>query len=94
MTLTLQPVHVATGSDEEGVLVFSDGRLAAVLVHLSDRNEIAPGEWYLEAGFGPGLDGPNHPTFPNLDKAQEWILHHLNYRPDVAFDRSDLGPRR
>ena len=27
MTLTLQPTQVATGSDEEGMLVFADGRL-------------------------------------------------------------------
>ena len=37
MTFTLQSVRVATGSDEEGMLVF-DGqhRLVAVLTHLGD----------------------------------------------------------
>jgi hypothetical protein len=69
MTLTLQPARVATGDDEEGMLVFADDRLVAVLVHLSDENEIAPSDWYLEAGFGRCLDSLNHPTFPSLDAA-------------------------
>ena len=73
MTLTLQPVQVRTGSDEEGMLVLHNGRLVAVLVHLSDENEAAPGDWYLEAGFGPGLEGPDHPTFDSLDAAQNWL---------------------
>jgi hypothetical protein len=45
MSLTLQPVRVGTGSDEEGMLVFDgDQRLMAVLVHLSAGNEVAPGQ--------------------------------------------------
>jgi hypothetical protein len=81
MSLTLQPTRVATGADEEGMLVFADGRLVAVLVHLSDENEIAPGDWYLEAGFGPRLDDPNHPTFPSLEAAQAWIGRRLELSP-------------
>jgi hypothetical protein len=77
MSLTLQPVRVATGSDEEGMLVFGKGqRLVAVLTHLSERTEIAPGQWYLEAGFGP-LEGPSHPTFVDLEAAQAWINQRL-----------------
>jgi len=49
-------------------------------VRLSDDNEVAPGQWYLEAGFGR-LDGGSHPTFSNLDMAQEWISHRLERRP-------------
>ena len=45
MSLTLQPVRVATGSDEEGMLVFDrEQRLVAVLTRLSETNEIAPGQ--------------------------------------------------
>jgi hypothetical protein len=77
MSLTLQPTRVATGSDEEGLLVYADGRLVAVLVHLSDENEVAAGDWYLEAGFGPRLDGPYHPTFPSLGAALDWIERQL-----------------
>jgi hypothetical protein len=44
MTFTLQSVLVATGSDEEGMLVLDEEqRLVAVLVRLSDDNEVAPG---------------------------------------------------
>ena len=73
MMFTLRPVRVGNGSDEEGLLVFTDEqRLVAVLTHLSDQYEGVTGDWYLEAGFGP-LDGPAHPTFANLDEAQDWI---------------------
>ena len=73
MSLTFQSVRVNTGFEEEGMLVF-DGhhRLVAVLVHLSHRNEVAPGKWFLEAGFGP-LGGVSHPAFADLDAAQVWI---------------------
>ena len=108
MKLVLQPVRVATGAEEDGLLVFEedrllavlvrlsdanevapgawfleagflvfdDGRLVAVLVQLSDENEIAPGEWFFEAGFG-GLDGPDHPSFKDIDGAQAWIGQRL-----------------
>ncbi len=77
MTLSLQPMRVATGFDEEGMLVLDEGqRLLAVLVRLSDENEAAPGQWFVEAGFGR-LDGGNHPTFSNLDMAQDWIGQRL-----------------
>ena len=78
MTLTLEPVRVATGAEEEGLLVFDqERRLRAVLVHLSAENEVAPGQWYLEAGFD-GLGDRNHPTFADLDAAQSWITQRLD----------------
>jgi hypothetical protein len=87
MSLTFEPVRVATGSDEAGMLVLTDEqRLVAVLVRLSADNEIAPGAWFLEAGFG-GLDGPDHPTFADLDAAQDWIsarLERLGRRSNLA----------
>jgi hypothetical protein len=73
MSFSLHPVRVATGFDEEGMMVLDEEqRLVAVLVRLSDENEVAPGQWYLEAGFGR-LDGGSHPLFSNLDMAQDWI---------------------
>ncbi len=73
MSFTLQPIRVATGFDEEGMMVLDEKqRLVAVLVRLADENEVAPGQWYLEAGFGR-LDGGSHPLFSNLDMAQDWI---------------------
>jgi len=64
---------VATGFDEKGMMLLDEEqRLVAVLVRLSDENEVAPGQWYLEAGFGR-IDGGSHPLFSNLDMAQDWI---------------------
>jgi hypothetical protein len=80
MSFTLQPVRVATGFDEEGMMVLDEEqRLVAVLVRLSDDNEVAAGQWYLEVGFGR-IDGTNHPTFSNLDYAQAWISQRLAKR--------------
>ena len=43
-----------------------------MLVHLSPENEVAPGDWYLEAGFD-GLGELSHPTFADLSAAENWI---------------------
>ena len=78
MSLTLQPIRVATGFEEEGLLVLdAEQRLVAVLVHLSDRNEIAPGQWYLEATFGV-LEGLGHSTYPDLEAARDGIARNLS----------------
>ena len=77
MSLHLQSVRVATGPDEEGLLVFTgDRRLVAVLTHLSDQHDELAGHWFLEAGFGL-LGGCSHPTFTDLDAAQDWMGRHL-----------------
>lgn len=81
MTLIMKPVRVGTGADEEGCLVFSDGRMVAVLVRLSDDNEIAPGQWFYEAGFG-ALDGPDHPTFGSLEEAKGYIANRISRARD------------
>jgi hypothetical protein len=77
MTLSVEPMRVATGFAGEGMLVLDEKkRLVAVLVRLSDDNEVAPGQWYLEAGFGR-IDGPSHPIFSNLDLAKDWVGQRL-----------------
>ena len=79
MTLRLEPVRVATGLDEDGMLVFVQDRLVAVLVQLSDAHEelgIA-GHWFLETGYGFRLAGGKS-TFPDLDAAQAWISQQLS----------------
>ena len=89
MTMTLQPVNVDTGSeDHEGCLVFTDGRLAAVLVRLSDQHADLAGQWHYEHGFGL-LESPTHPVFESLDAAQEWIRHRLN---QTRRDQPSLPP--
>ena len=74
MGFRLQPARIATSIDEEGMLVFVDDRLVAVLVRLSDAHEelgIA-GRWFLETAYGLRLTEMT-PTFPDLDAAQAWI---------------------
>jgi hypothetical protein len=81
MSLTLQPVRVANGPDEEGLLVFTaEGRLVAVLTRLSEQHQDLAGHWYLEAGFGRLDVGPQHATFADLDTAQNWITERLATR--------------
>lgn len=82
MAVTLQPVLVETGTrDEEGRLVFVDGRLVAVLVLLSDAHEDVAGHWFLEHGFGR-LHA--HLTFPGLGAATAWIAEQCRRRTDLA----------
>ena len=77
MIFMLQPVRVNTSSkDENGLLVFADGRLVAVLVRLSDEHGDKAGRWFLEHGFNR-LDGPAHPTFGDIEAAQDWIAQQL-----------------
>lgn len=77
MNLRLQPVQVATGSDDqESQPVFHEGFLVAVLVRLSDEHGADIGKWFLEAGFGR-VDDPSPPIFADLDEAQAWITSQL-----------------
>ena len=43
MNLALQSVRVGTGAEEEGLLVFAQDRLVAVLVHLRSRTRLRLG---------------------------------------------------
>ena len=76
MTLRLEPVLVETGSDDEqGLLVFSNDRLVAVLVRLSDQHDSSAGSWFVESSFGIR---EAHRTFTDLTAAQEWISAELS----------------
>ncbi len=78
MSLRTEPVRVANGSDEDGMLIFThDGRLTAVVTRLSGQHQELAGFWFLEVGFGP-VDGPHHPTFATLDSALDWIGERLH----------------
>ncbi len=45
MSINLQPIRVATGSDEGGMLVLDEEqRLLVVLTHISDGSEVALGQ--------------------------------------------------
>lgn len=78
MKLSLQPVQVATGSDDmESQLVFADGFLVAVLVRLSAQHGDDAGRWFLEAAFGP-IDPVSPPLFADLEDAKTWIAQQLS----------------
>ena len=84
MSLQLQPVRIATGSnDEEGQLVFQGSHLVAILVQLADQHEDEAGAWFLEASFGL-VAHPNPPLFADLDEAQAWIEQQLAGTPAHA----------
>jgi hypothetical protein len=74
--LTTTPIRVGTDHDEEGCLLFAKDRLVAVLVRLSDEHGEMAGLWFLEAGFG-AVDAIEHPTFNDLDVAQEWVANRI-----------------
>ena len=71
--LLLEPIRVASGNDEEGMLVLLEDRLVGVLVRLSSEHGASAGHWFLEASFGPVLDMVSHPIFQDLDTAQDWF---------------------
>jgi hypothetical protein len=76
VTITLQMMCVSAGPDQEGCLVLHDDCLVAVLVRLSVWHGEAAGGWFYEAGFGL-LDGPDHPTFSDLEEAKDYIRGRL-----------------
>lgn len=74
--MTLQPVLMATSEDQEGQLVFVDGRLVAVLTRLSPLHGDQAGRWFLETGYGAAA-GPQNPSFPDIDAALAWLTAQL-----------------
>jgi hypothetical protein len=83
--ISFQRIDVLTdGGAQEGRLVFSEGQLVAVLVHVTEQeNSGGPKEgcegWFREAGFGPcgDLATPHPPVFDTLDKARAWIAERI-----------------
>lgn len=73
--ITLQAIEVLTdGGDHDGRLVLVDGRLAAVLIRLSDPayDKNLRGAWYLETGFPAALE-MRHDLFASLEEAVQAI---------------------
>ncbi len=63
MTLSLQPMRVATGFDEEGMMILDgEQRLVAVLVRLSDENEVAPGSGTWKQASAGLMDQATRPS--------------------------------
>jgi hypothetical protein len=79
--ITWRAVQVETGSWKEagaepGQMIMVNGRLVAILVHLTGPYNTPElrGKWFIEAGFGP-LCG-KHELFSTLEEAEHWVLQH------------------
>ena len=76
MSISLQPVRIGTGYDEDGLLVLADDYLVAVLVRLTDRHGEEAGKWFLETGYGR-LSRRQQRIFADIDAAQGYIADRL-----------------
>jgi hypothetical protein len=73
MALSFQPVTLdVTSPDREGLMVFRDGRLLAVLTCLSDIHDELAGRWFVEASFGEIPPG-EAPVFETPDGFTNWL---------------------
>jgi len=79
LSLSVQPVRVATREEGNGLLVFDDGSLVAVLVQLSEIHEDDAGKWFLEAGFGKLNEAITYPIFPSLEGALDFVGYQLGH---------------
>jgi hypothetical protein len=78
VTLTIQHVRLGNVDDTHGVLVFVDDLLVAVLAELSAEHDTRAGAWFLECGFGAGLERDE--TFIDLQSACDWIEVRIEHR--------------
>jgi hypothetical protein len=77
--LNVVEVSVAAkiGAADEGLLVYSEGTLVAILVRLDAETAAAvEGTWFAEIGFGP-VDAFRHPVFESLEGGLAWIANQL-----------------
>jgi hypothetical protein len=85
--ITWLPIRVETGSPEEnGRLVLVNGKLVAVLVHVSDAHPEPDlrGRWFVEAGFGPIFE--KYKVFRSFEDAWAWVRQ--------TFDADATAPWR
>lgn len=74
MAILFQPVTLATGTpDRDGMLVYRDGNLFAVLSRLSDIHTDLEGHLFVEAVFGRVPKRLLH-TFETLEQFEEWLI--------------------
>lgn len=96
--LSCKPVPVGTAAAGAtggcGCLVFSRGRLVAVLVRLRGtrtRTASTPlAGWSLEAGFGQCADAGAPPLFGTLGEALAWVRRRLALRTLGIVERLQM----
>lgn len=80
MDVALSPSRVNTGtSDEDGFLIYANGKLTGILVRLDDNchEPEMRARWFLEAAFGPlSTTGAVH--FKDPAEAAEWVTRRLH----------------
>jgi len=75
VVLSFQAVILDSSSpDQEGRLVFRDGRLLAVITRLSDIHPELAGRWFVEATFGR-VPIVHPPAFETIDEFEGWITN-------------------
>ena len=74
--LSTQAVRIGALEDGEGLLIFADDALVAVLVRLSALHGAQAGRWFLEAAFGR-LAPATPPAFDDVDSAKTWVGERL-----------------
>jgi hypothetical protein len=73
MAASFQEITLDTGDAEHrGVMILRDGRLTAILTHLSAMHEEMAGLWFLEALFARPPARPRH-TFADPDDFIAWL---------------------
>lgn len=73
MVLSKQAVTLDTDTpDRDGLLVFRDGRLIAVLSRLGDIHGPLEGHWYIESMFGD-VPAFQPPTFETFRQFEDWL---------------------
>ena len=73
MAASFQEVTLDTGDDDDrAVLVLRDGRLTAVLTHLSAMHDELAGMWFVETLFGKRPPKPQH-IFAHPDEFIAWL---------------------
>jgi hypothetical protein len=70
--------------DEQGVLVFVDDSLFAVLSRLGEIHGELQGQWYIEAYFGSTQLNVPHDTFATLEEAELRLAEHGGGAPCEA----------
>lgn len=91
MSLTHQPILVDTQSrDEEGILVFWEGKLVALLICLADEcHGDLRGQWFPEMLLG-ALGGRRPGLFESKTAALAWVRQCLSDEtpaPAIAWTR-------
>ena len=84
MRLQFQQVRTPVETTGEGMLVFLNGWLIAVLVRLSEDHGATAGHWFPESLYG-SLGEAGQPVFCDLEEAEHWLKSQVIERRSADF---------